>query len=138
MECFDVAAEFSQRVKPFRRAGARIAHEIIETVFPGDDDKMRDAITQPHAHDHGISVRDVRIDQLIRGQIFIHVAHPIGCKPRRTVPVKPPLVRESARRSQEPVQLLRIDIDPVKLEHHRRRRHGAAFAAQRAVLGNAA
>ena len=41
----DVAAEFSQRVKPFRRAGAGIAYEIIETIFPGDDDEMRDATT---------------------------------------------------------------------------------------------
>ncbi len=53
----DVAAEFAQRIKPFRRAGARIAHEIVETVFPRNDDKMRDAASQPHAHDHWISAR---------------------------------------------------------------------------------
>src|SRR4029450_7778034 len=71
-ERLNVAAEFPQRVQPFRRAGARIAHEIIEAVFPCNHDKMRDSASQPHAHDHGISVRDVRIDQLIRRQVFVN------------------------------------------------------------------
>src|SRR5258708_5206589 len=98
-QSLDVAAEFSQRIKALRRAPAGIAHEIIEAVFACDDDKMRDAATQPYAHNYGISVRDVRIDQLIRRQVFVNVPHPIGRDPRRAIPVNPALVRESARRS---------------------------------------
>jgi len=33
---------------------------------------------------------------------------------------------------------LRIDINPIKFEDHRRRRYGATFAAERSVFGNAA
>src|SRR5438045_2837244 len=98
----DVAAEFAQRVKPLRRAGARIAHEIIETVFSGDDDKMRDAAGQAHADDHGITARDVRIDQLVRRQVLVHVPDAIRREPRRAIPIKPALVGESARRTYKP------------------------------------
>src|SRR5262245_13697223 len=59
----DVAAELAQRIKPFRRASARIAHEVVEAVFPSDHDKMRDAAGQTHADNNWISVCDVRIDE---------------------------------------------------------------------------
>src|SRR5215831_16866603 len=92
----DIAAELAQRVETFRRTGAGIAHQIIEAVLSRDDDKMRDAAGQTYAYDYGISVRDVRIDQLIGRQVFVNVPHPIGGEPRRTIPVNPALVRVSA------------------------------------------
>src|SRR6266516_828293 len=73
----DVAAELAQRIEAFRRTAAGILYEIVKPVFAGNDDKMRDAAGQPHPHDHGISVREVRIHQLVRGQIFVYVADAI-------------------------------------------------------------
>jgi len=61
----DIAAEFAQRVEAFRRAGAGIGNEIVESIFASDHDKMRDAAGQSHSHDDGISAGKIRIDQLI-------------------------------------------------------------------------
>src|SRR5438874_1330299 len=58
-ERLDVTAEFAQRVETFCRTRARIAHEVVETLFPGDHDKMRHATRQTHTDDHRISVRQV-------------------------------------------------------------------------------
>jgi hypothetical protein len=41
---FDWAAELAQRIETSGRARAGIAHEVVEAVLAGDDDKMRDTI----------------------------------------------------------------------------------------------
>src|SRR3954453_6868450 len=58
--------------------------------------------------------------------------------PCSAVPVKPALGRVSLGVGQEPIQLLRIDFDAVRLKHHCRGSHRATRAAHRAVFFNAA
>ena len=100
-QALDVAAELAQRIEPFRRATAGILHQIIEPILAGDHNKMRDAARQPYPHDDGISAGEIRIDQLIRCQVFIHVPHPVGSEPRGAVPVKPTLFGVSRRRKSK-------------------------------------
>ena len=85
----DVAAKLAERVETFRRAVAGITHEIVEPVFAGDDDKMCDATWQPHPHDDGVSTGEVRIDELIRGQVFVGVPDVVGRQPCRALPINP-------------------------------------------------
>src|SRR5216110_222312 len=102
-ERLDVAAKLAQRVETLCGPGAGIAHKIVESVFAGDDNKMGDAASQAHAHDHGVSMGEVRIDELIRGQVFVHVPDAVGRVPCRAVPINPAVVGVSANGSQKPV-----------------------------------
>src|SRR6266496_3014644 len=95
-EGLDVTAEFAQRVETFCRASARIAHEIVETVLTRDDDKMRHAARQSYSHDDRVSPVDIRIDQLIRREVFVHVPDAIRREPCRTVPINPAVLGVSA------------------------------------------
>ena len=85
----DVTAEFTQRVETFCRAGARVGNKVIEAVLTRDHDKVSHTARQSHSYDDGIATAEVRIDQLLRGQVLVHVPHAIGRKPRRTVPINP-------------------------------------------------
>ena len=67
-------------------------HEVVEPVFAGDDDKMRDTASQPHPHDDGVSAGEVRIDQLIRSQVFVCVPDAFGREPCRAIPINPALL----------------------------------------------
>ena len=95
----DITAEFTQWIEASASACPWIGDEIIEAVFAGDHHEMSDAAGQSHAHDHRISVRDIRVDEMIRRQVLVDMADAIRREPRRAIPVKSALFRESVRRS---------------------------------------
>src|SRR5262249_50073784 len=55
-------------------------------------------------------------------------------EPNGAIPIDPTFIGVSTGRGEKPVQLLRVRIDPVKLEHHCCGRHSATFAAEGAVF----
>src|SRR5204863_437729 len=59
-------------------------------------DQLRHAVRQSHSYNDRISPREIRIDQLIRCQVFIYVPNTVGREPGRAVPIKPALLSESA------------------------------------------
>src|SRR6059058_1526539 len=135
-QCFDVTVELAQRVEPFRGTPAGVTHEIIKPIFACDDYKVCDAIGQPNPHDHGIAVGEIRIDQLIRRQVFVDMSKTAWRQPHRAVPIKPAAVGISINGCEKPVQPLRIGLDTIELEYHRCRCDGAALAAKRTVVRN--
>ena len=55
-----------------------IADEVIESILTSDHNKVRDAARQSHSYNDRISPREIRIDQLIRSQIFVYVPDAVG------------------------------------------------------------
>ena len=52
--------------------------------------KLAERVTwQPHPHDDGVSTGEVRIDELIRGQVFVGVPDVVGRQPCRALPINP-------------------------------------------------
>ena len=56
---FNVAMKLAQRIETFGRAGAGIAHEIIEALFARDYDKMGNTVRQMHPHNDRISACEI-------------------------------------------------------------------------------
>ena len=79
---------------------------------------------------------EIRIDQLIRRQIFVDMSNTAWRQPRRAVPIKPAALSISIDRCEKPVQLLRIGLDTIELEYHRCRCDSAALSAKRTVVRN--
>src|SRR5437868_2437058 len=133
---FDVTVKLAQRVEPFRGTPAGVTHEIIKPILACDDYKVCDATGQPDSHDHRIAVGEIRIDQLIRRQIFVDVSNTVWRQPRRAVPIKPAAIGISIDGCEKPVQLLRIGLDTIELKYHCCRCDSAALAAKRTVVRN--
>ena len=133
---FDVTVELAQRVEPFRGTTAGVTHEIIKPILARDDYKVCDPIGKPNPHDHGIAVGEIRIDQLIRRQIFVDMSNTVRRPPPRAVPMNPAALGISIDGCEKPVQLLRIGLDTIELEYHRCRCDSAALAAKRTVVRN--
>src|SRR5215471_17828875 len=62
----NIAAKLAEWVKAFASTSAGIAHEVIEALFAGDDNKMRDAVPQADPHNDRIPASEVRVNELIR------------------------------------------------------------------------
>ena len=64
---------------------------------------MRDAIAETHANNDGVTSGQVRVDELVRCQIFVYVADTTRREPGRAVPIDPAALGISAGGSQKPV-----------------------------------